>query len=228
MSCQFYRKRLLISQARLYQECSPTLQKELEEEHGHFGDTVQADFIDSYENLSLKGVLGLNWVTHHCPQVRFVFKMDDDVFVDTSKLLHRYWPLFVGKTRTMVDNSLFPHMDFFPFHYCSGLVVLMTGDLIPFLYQATMFTPVFWIDDIFLFGILPWVSGNVTMYNFGAKKYLVFYAPIMVECLKKSGFDCRLLAAHATMPVDMFDEMWNLTLTVHDLQAQAIDVHRIA
>ncbi|KAK7488896.1 hypothetical protein BaRGS_00019853 [Batillaria attramentaria] len=66
-----------------------TLQALLEAEHRLYGDTLQGRFHDHYHNLSQKGVMGFNWITHYCPHVRYVFKMDDDAFVDTFKLLNK-------------------------------------------------------------------------------------------------------------------------------------------
>lgn len=51
-----------------------------------FKDIVQGDFTDSYNNLSLKGLFGLKWISQYCPDTLFSVKTDDDVFVNTYEL----------------------------------------------------------------------------------------------------------------------------------------------
>ena len=42
--------------------------------------------IDSYWNLTLKDVAILNWLNINCPQIPFIFKSDDDVYVNAHNL----------------------------------------------------------------------------------------------------------------------------------------------
>ncbi|XP_016074218.1 PREDICTED: beta-1,3-galactosyltransferase 4 [Miniopterus natalensis] len=51
------------------------------------GDLLQAAFRDSYRNLTLKTLTGLNWADKHCPLARYVLKTDDDVFVNVPELV---------------------------------------------------------------------------------------------------------------------------------------------
>ena len=44
------------------------------------------DFHDTYLNLTLKTTFLLKWVTARCSNAKFVFKVDDDVFVNPEKL----------------------------------------------------------------------------------------------------------------------------------------------
>ena len=57
-----------------------TLSKEVE--NRKFGDIVQGDFVDSYNNLSFKGIMGNLWVAEFCEQADFVVKTDDDLYYD--------------------------------------------------------------------------------------------------------------------------------------------------
>ena len=82
------------------------VQDALQSEHAMYEDTVQGDFLDTYHNLSHKGVLGYRWVTSHCPQARHVVKLDDDVFFDTYKMLLRYRGIFQGRSRSLFCNVL--------------------------------------------------------------------------------------------------------------------------
>ncbi|XP_037375411.1 beta-1,3-galactosyltransferase 4 isoform X1 [Talpa occidentalis] len=61
--------------------------KELALESEAHGDIVQAAFQDSYRNLTLKTLSGLNWAEKHCPMARYILKTDDDVFVNVPELV---------------------------------------------------------------------------------------------------------------------------------------------
>ena len=47
----------------------------MEEEHKLYGDIVQGSFIENYKNLTLKGIMGLKWVSQHCQEVAFTIKV---------------------------------------------------------------------------------------------------------------------------------------------------------
>ena len=51
-----------------------------------FGDIVQANFIDTYGNLSLKTLVAFKWVSSHCRQAKVFFKTDDDMWIITFVL----------------------------------------------------------------------------------------------------------------------------------------------
>ncbi|NXQ31487.1 B3GT2 galactosyltransferase, partial [Alaudala cheleensis] len=66
-------------------ELSPVLQ---EEDEAH-GDLLQQDFLDTYNNLTLKTLMGLEWVTRFCPNATYVMKADSDVFLNLEFLARR-------------------------------------------------------------------------------------------------------------------------------------------
>jgi hypothetical protein len=45
---------------------------DLQAENVQHGDLVREDFLDSYENLTLKTVAGLKWTSIFCPQVKYM------------------------------------------------------------------------------------------------------------------------------------------------------------
>jgi len=67
----------------------PGIRRRVVAEHRRQGDVVQADFVDSYVNLTAKTVVALRWATRACPRVRYVMKSDDDVYVDVAALTRR-------------------------------------------------------------------------------------------------------------------------------------------
>jgi hypothetical protein len=63
-------------------------QSKIQEESQTHGDLIQIEMADFYRNLSLK-VAGLfNWLYRHCHQrIDFLFKVDDDVYVNVRNLV---------------------------------------------------------------------------------------------------------------------------------------------
>jgi len=47
-----------------------------------YGNIIQMNLIDHYHNLTLKAVGLLNWLNINCPQVLYILKCDDDVYVN--------------------------------------------------------------------------------------------------------------------------------------------------
>lgn len=60
----------------------------LRSQNDKYGDIIEGAFMDTYENLTYKSVMGLHWATHFCNNTRFVLKTDDDVVVNIYKLVH--------------------------------------------------------------------------------------------------------------------------------------------
>jgi len=51
------------------------------------GDLVHDNFKESYLNLTVKTLRMLKWVGQHCDNVRYLVKLDDDVYLNVPKLL---------------------------------------------------------------------------------------------------------------------------------------------
>uniref|UniRef100_S4RJ46 Hexosyltransferase n=1 Tax=Petromyzon marinus TaxID=7757 RepID=S4RJ46_PETMA len=62
------------------------LQQQLEEESHRHRDLLQQNFVDAYDNLTLKTMMGLHWVYAHCPHAAYVMKTDSDMFVNLEVL----------------------------------------------------------------------------------------------------------------------------------------------
>ncbi|XP_045610125.2 beta-1,3-galactosyltransferase brn [Procambarus clarkii] len=65
----------------------PQLQKLLEKEVQEHKDIIQADFIDSYFNNTIKTMMGLHWTYHNCQKVKYFLFVDDDYYVSTRNML---------------------------------------------------------------------------------------------------------------------------------------------
>ena len=191
----------------------PKMQSQIEHENALHRDIVQGKFKDTYHNLTHKGVLGLRWVSENCRQAYLVIKVDDDVFVNvlqlTDDILNKYQNIsrklmgFVrwkGTAPVMrygkwkVDDNEFVNITHYPFAHCKGFFVIITADLVTELYAAAKTTPFFWIDDIYLFGILPDKVVNVT---FVPLDNLNLNQETAIRCFNSTEIQCPLLVANA-------------------------------
>jgi len=148
---------------------SESLSKNLKKEHEDWMDILQWDFHDSFGNLTLKEVLFLQWFTKTCQNVPYVFKGDDDVFVNTKNIVkylqkelspHETKDLFVGSVlvgsprildpswKYYVSYNLFPEKYYPP--YVSGGGFLLSSDVIVRIFTASLRMRIFPIDDAFV------------------------------------------------------------------------------
>lgn len=144
------------------------LQQLLEYENIIYGDILQWDFMDTFFNLTLKEVNFLKWFDIHCSSAKFIFKGDDDVFVNTNNLLdligfkieeRKVLNLFVGDTiskaipiRNRQSKYYIPKELFdkpYP-PYVGGGGFLMSSQLARRLYVVSEDLELYPIDDVFL------------------------------------------------------------------------------
>lgn len=64
----------------------PDLMKSVKEESDSHSDIVQFNFLDTYDNLTLKTLCCLHWLHHYCPSPAWVLKSDVDVVVNIFEL----------------------------------------------------------------------------------------------------------------------------------------------
>lgn len=144
----------------------------LELESKHYGDILQWNFIDTFFNLTLKDVLFWRWFSHFCSQTRFVFKGDDDVFVNTPKMIsylqdqlknpeaNKIMESFmVGEvigaatpSRTNISKYFIPdtfYKGLYP-AYAGGGGVVYSGPLTKRLHEVSRRVHLFPIDDVYV------------------------------------------------------------------------------
>ncbi|MGH0134046.1 UNVERIFIED_CONTAM: hypothetical protein FKN15_011805 [Acipenser sinensis] len=140
-------------------------QKLLEYEDYIYGDILQWDFMDSFFNLTLKEVHFLKWFSTYCENVQYIFKGDDDVFVNTENIMEfldgsKVTNLFVGDVlyrakpiRKKENKYYIPHALYNKTHYppyAGGGGFLMDGHVARKLYGASETLDLYPIDDVFL------------------------------------------------------------------------------
>ncbi|XP_067652534.1 UDP-GalNAc:beta-1,3-N-acetylgalactosaminyltransferase 1-like [Haliotis asinina] len=197
------------------------IQTAIDLEHRLFGDIVQGDFIDAYTNLTYKGVMGLKWITANCNNVKYVIKIDDDVYVDTFNFFATFynkshrdvmmchcwqaWSLLVERrSRWRLSEFHMRHYASFPWNSCSGYAVIISGALVPKLYKAALMSPFLWIDDVYLFGVLPELVGGVQRVHLLNKIRSNRTKREVLQCFNTS--ECKLVIASARIPD--IHELW--------------------
>ncbi|CAH2056547.1 unnamed protein product, partial [Iphiclides podalirius] len=69
-------------------ENSTDLQDRIDAEAETYSDIIQEGFVDSYNNLTLKSIMMLKWVTNNCNEsVRYILKTDDDMYINVPNLV---------------------------------------------------------------------------------------------------------------------------------------------
>lgn len=150
--------------------------KDIFEENREFQDILMGDFTEHYTHLTYKHLMGLEWASTFCQNAKFVVKMDDDVLVDYFQLyemltkgeLGTSWgerdSFIFGKilsnqlvereptSKWFVPEKDFPQGEYPP--YVSGWAYLTTITTIQDILKATQSENYFFIDDVFVTGIL--------------------------------------------------------------------------
>lgn len=143
------------------------VQQNIKEENKKYGDILQGNFTDSYQNLTYKTLFLINWSLQNCPAAQFTFKLDDDVFVVIEDV-HRYLKLNSFNEHTILgsvfrgakpnrDTSSKWHVKNFngteyPV-YVSGTAYLLSESLLRPLFQSAMSLTFMRIEDVFVTGV---------------------------------------------------------------------------
>ncbi|KAM3926122.1 beta-1,3-galactosyltransferase 2-like [Leptodactylus fuscus] len=144
------------------------VQKLLEEESTIYGDIVQQDFLDTYNNLTVKTLMGMEWVTKFCPNASYVMKVDNDVFLNVNYLVHqllhpelpprsnyftgflvRYTgPIRDKNSKWYVPEEVYPGDTYPP--YPSGPAYVFSSDMALKIYKVAQEIVVFGVEDAFM------------------------------------------------------------------------------
>ncbi|XP_018109391.2 acetylgalactosaminyl-O-glycosyl-glycoprotein beta-1,3-N-acetylglucosaminyltransferase [Xenopus laevis] len=133
-------------------------------ENQAFGDILQWDFNEEHHNLSLKERCLLEWLHHQLHRVTFIFKGDDDEYVNPQGLvryigehgsspyvlhgaLQRHSLVMRRHIKYKVSHALFPNSKY-PFFLSGGGFLIPGGAVWP-LYVASQTLPVFPLDDVY-------------------------------------------------------------------------------
>ncbi|KAL3857929.1 hypothetical protein ACJMK2_012554 [Sinanodonta woodiana] len=167
------------------------------------------------------GAMGFKWISENCKNAKDVIKIDDDVFVNIFNLIETVLPVVekhhrhifcymrVNNTvarngRHAVDKHYFSGVWRLPFSFFAGPLLLIPNTFVVKLYAASLTTPFLWLDDVYLFGILPLVKGNVSLFHLPKGHEDPNNA---LECFSSKA-QCDILAAFAWDGKTVFS-LWN-------------------
>ncbi|XP_075810664.1 beta-1,3-galactosyltransferase 5-like [Microtus pennsylvanicus] len=129
-------------------------------------DIIQKDFKDDYYNLTLKTLMGMEWVHHFCPQAAFVMKTDSDMFVNVGYLTdlllkkNKTSRFFTGYiisntppfreifSKWFVSKFEYPWDRYPPF--CSGTGYVFSSDVASKVYNISESVPFLKLEDVFV------------------------------------------------------------------------------
>ncbi|XP_029004844.1 UDP-GlcNAc:betaGal beta-1,3-N-acetylglucosaminyltransferase 7 [Betta splendens] len=198
-------------------------QKLVEYEDYIYGDILQWDFLDSFFNLTLKETHFLKWFNIYCPSVRFVFKGDDDVFVNVKNIVEyldsssQEKNLFVGdvifnarpirrkENKYYVPEALYNKNAYPP--YAGGGGFLMDGALARRLHWVAGTLELYPIDDVFLGMCLE--ALQVTPVKHNAFKTFGLVRDQNSRLNREPCFFKSMIVVHKLLPSDLI-HMWNL------------------
>ncbi|KAK9874426.1 hypothetical protein WA026_002770 [Henosepilachna vigintioctopunctata] len=197
-------------------------QKSVEDEARRYNDIVQGNFQEAYRNLTYKHVMGLKWVSQYCSKTKFVIKMDDDIIVNILKTMNllNQWNAekeFIAgyilkglKAKRLKANKWFVTREEYPANiyppFASGWFYITTPKVCTKLLKLTDSEKYFWIDDVFVTGIL---AEKIHIKKYDIKGYFTDHPEYFQCCLNdllKYKFDCDILVGPNGGRTDLFFE----------------------
>ncbi|XP_038047185.1 beta-1,3-galactosyltransferase 1-like [Patiria miniata] len=166
----------------------PELNRSVREESERYNDIVQENFLDAYQNLTIKNIMGMKWVATYCPNATYVASADADVMLNTFNLVrrlldkprHRYAEGSLRKNsepvrkphqhnhKWLTSKELYPEATYAPFF--PGSCFVMSGDVAADIYYESPHVRFLPWDDVFIglvmkrIGIEPWHGKGYEQY----------------------------------------------------------------
>uniref|UniRef100_A0A8C5LY18 Hexosyltransferase n=1 Tax=Leptobrachium leishanense TaxID=445787 RepID=A0A8C5LY18_9ANUR len=141
-------------------------QATLVEEHNTYHDIIQRDFTDVYYNLTLKTIMGLDWLHHFCPQATFAMKTDTDMYINPFNLVYllliknitvnfftgflkpNEFPIRNWFSKWYVSRNEYPHEKYPPF--CSGTGYVFSVDVAQKIQAISTSVPFIKLEDVYM------------------------------------------------------------------------------
>uniref|UniRef100_A0A3Q0SVK3 Hexosyltransferase n=1 Tax=Amphilophus citrinellus TaxID=61819 RepID=A0A3Q0SVK3_AMPCI len=128
-------------------------------------DILQSDFLDSYNNLTIKTMVMFEWLSSHCPSTSYAMKIDSDTFLNVRNLVsmllkapqHLYMTGNVIRGASVLRDrnskwfmpvSVFPESTYPP--YVIGLGYVFSLDLPRKILEASAHVRAVYIEDVYV------------------------------------------------------------------------------
>ncbi|CAH0400466.1 unnamed protein product [Chilo suppressalis] len=139
-----------------------------------YKDILQGSFVENYRNLTLKHLMGLRWASNVC-RPTYILKVDDDTVFSLEGTYKLLLKLGIQETvlmgymlnntvpRRNIENKWYVtqqeyNLNKYP-EYLSGWYYITTSSVATRLCDMALYQPHFWIDDIYITGILRNILG---------------------------------------------------------------------
>lgn len=136
------------------------------------GDTVRLNMSDERASVTAKFLVGLDWATLHCPRIRYVVKLDDDVAVEPF-VFRRYLDKVDPTSRVIYcihqehSRLLRRRLKGKPdYRYCSGRTVVMNRATAEDIVRASHVVSGHSTDDLYVTGELA-LAAKLTHQSLG-------------------------------------------------------------
>ncbi|XP_019357574.1 PREDICTED: beta-1,3-galactosyltransferase 2-like [Gavialis gangeticus] len=138
------------------------------QESRKYHDIIQQDFLDTYNNLTLKTMMGIKWIATYCNGTSFIMKTDSDVFVNTIYLIQEvlrpikspsqyfftgclmknHEPIRNPNSKWYMPEELYPG-DRYP-DFCSGTGYVFSRAVVPKIVSASLKVKYVHLEDIYV------------------------------------------------------------------------------
>ena len=145
------------------------IQSQIEKEAELFGDILQINVDETYENLTNKSVAMLHWLREYCNKAQFALKSDDDMYINLHILLQQlqkrtepeFFLCYVFKDAPPVRDEMSKwytsveeyKYDFFP-RYCSGTAYSFSVKIASKLFEVSKQIKFLKMEDVYVTGLL--------------------------------------------------------------------------
>lgn len=190
--------------AMLKEGVSEVTQNAILHENERYNDIVQGNFYENYRNLTYKHIMGIRWAVTEC-ETDYVIKMDDDIIVDMYTLMK----LINSKQKSKHDILGYIFKDMRPIRlkankwyvaedeyesnsyptFVSGWLYVLRFNSAKKLLGALKSERYFWIDDVFVTGIL---SQKVNL-SFDSMEEYFTTNPEYFECCLRDKVECGFI-----------------------------------
>ncbi|XP_073342559.1 beta-1,3-galactosyltransferase 1-like [Pagrus major] len=145
------------------EEDDTELLKEQESQRHH--DILQSNFLDSYNNLTIKTMVMFEWLDSHCPNTSYAMKIDSDMFLNVRNLVdmlstarqNLYMTGLVARGAAVLRDhnskwflpvSAFSESTYPP--YAMGLGYVFSLDLAKKILEASKHVKAIYIEDVYV------------------------------------------------------------------------------
>ncbi|CAH1790103.1 unnamed protein product [Owenia fusiformis] len=143
----------------------PNWNNKIVEEAKQYGDIIIKDFKDTYRHLTYKTISGFQWAVGFCPNAQYIMKTDEDMWVNTPKLLQDIdsWkiskevigychstaaPIRDKKSKWYASPLEYPEKQYPGF--CSGTGYVTTMSVAQAIVGVSPHIPYFYLEDVYV------------------------------------------------------------------------------